>query len=312
MNFMEYQEVRKWSRDRFPREAGLKREFVHDMRELINYIGCQGYTDCFASVFGLAQWEQNIYDTVLLDVDGGYGDLQRVLTILDEVGLPNRRVYFTGRGFHVYIDFPEHHIDNYGKRVRMWAEDCLLTKYVDRHVLGDKRRMARIPYTKNSKTGLYCVGIDENMSFEEIESNARMSIVTPVYVKKTDLWKWLLEYDVSENGDVEKAQSAVKKCPKMPSCIAKIIDDMLATREMSHERRLLLGTFLLKFMNVDDAIDVFRPLSDFSESYTRYQLEWLKNNKYEPYSCKRIKEFGLCDEKCEYFPWVGRKEIWSE
>lgn len=309
-----FAEVQKWLRDGFPREMGLYRGLAVSSGDIFTYLISQKYVDCYASLFSYSQIDMKVYDAVFLDIDGSYSDLKKVIDILDREGLP-RTVYFSGRGFHVFCYFQPTRIVNYNWRVRQWASEVGLIgeeKLVDVNVLGDARRMVRIPYTINSKTGLYCIPIDEDDDYETILKNASDEhYVKKIKIEYSDLGERLLKYPERQK-NVNHVNSEMNDFPPLPLCISKIVDEMIVRRHLEHEKRLLLGTFLLKFMDVQRAAKVFNILDDFSESYTEYQLEWLKKNNYQPFSCKRIKEeLKLCNgERCIYYPFIGKKEIW--
>ena len=88
-----------------------------------------------------------------------------------------------------------------------------------------------------------------------------------------------------------------------PPCIAKLVEDATAGKNLSHTARFALATFLLNVgMSVDEVVDLFRRMPDFREEITRYQVEHLaglrgSKIKYSPPSCENMRSAGLCPEE---------------
>ena len=278
----------------FPREVGLKRETVGSLDEFLEYVSsCQRLNvDCYASVFSKMQIEGSVFDTIFLDVD----DMQSAAVVRDVLegnGLVARE-YCSGRGLHFYIDFEPVKIVDYKNVVRRFVSEVLgLSKYVDMHVVGDVRRMARVPLTYNTKV---C---------------RTMSIIYDECYLNRDLPKALERLRMSEpiTAEYEERVVDVFKKTRLPPCIEKLIETVVETGELDHHERLILATYLLHNFSFEDVKKLFMLCSDYTEEKTMYQLRWLIDNKYEPYSCRRVKELGDCPLKggvCEWFPWLGR------
>jgi len=291
------------------REISLNRILADEARVEVYVDNCRrDGKDCYVSVFTDYQIWMGIYDTVLLDIDGDvedpYSDMRTVYSILKN-NLLDGRVYYTGRGYHIYIDFMPIRIDRYSDRVRRWAEELGILKYVDRKVLGDIRRMARVPLTKNTKTGRWMVEIDPEMDEKEIIENSEAGVeVVRRELKPTDLGERLLLVDVNGGRRITPRALMKVKDGKYPPCIEQALMKLKVSGELDHAERLHLANYLLRVMSVDEVVDVFRYAKDFSERYTRYQLEWFLRNNYKPYSCARAIQMGICPCMCKYYPNV--------
>jgi len=92
--------------------------------------------------------------------------------------------------------------------------------------------------------------------------------------------------------------------PRMPPCIERLIEELRRGENLSHFARFTLATFLIHAgWTVDQIVDLFRNAPDFDEKVTRYQVEHLAGKrgggkKYDPPSCARIQQEGLCVADC--------------
>jgi len=277
----------------FPREVGLKRETVDSLDAFFEYVAdCQRLkVDCYASVFSKWQIENSMFDTIFLDVDD-VESAEYVRDVLESNGLVARE-YCSGRGYHFYLDFPAVKMLDYKNVVRRFVSSFLgLSEHVDMHVVGDVRRMARVPLTYNTKV------------------DRAMSIISDECYLNTRLPKVLESLRMVEpvTAEYEERVVDVFKKAKLPPCIEKLIETVVETGELEHHERLILATYLLQNFSFEDVKKLFMLCNDYSESKTTYQLRWLIENKYEPYSCKRVKQLGVCPLKnvCEWYPWLGR------
>lgn len=98
------------------------------------------------------------------------------------------------------------------------------------------------------------------------------------------------------------------KISAFPPCIKKLYEATKAGRRMSHIGRFTLTSFLLNVgFTPEETINLFNPLSDFSERMTRYQVEHIAGDrgsrtKYLSPSCSTLKTHGVCvspDKLCQ-------------
>jgi len=98
------------------------------------------------------------------------------------------------------------------------------------------------------------------------------------------------------------------KISAFPPCIKHLYEATKAGRRMSHIGRFTLTSFLLNVgFTPEEVVNLFHPLSDFSERMTRYQVEHIAGDrgsrtKYLSPSCKTLKTHGICvnpDELCK-------------
>ncbi len=104
---------------------------------------------------------------------------------------------------------------------------------------------------------------------------------------------------------VNKRSNAVDYTNKKsitPPCIDHLFKNLNNGENLPHSARLLLATFLLfSGKSIEEIVEIFKKLPDFSERITRYQLEHLSgkkgsSKKYFVPSCEKIKLENLCYE----------------
>ena len=199
-------------------------------------------------------------------------------------------------------------------------------EFVDLKVLGDRRRMARIPHTYNSKSGMWVMKINPKWVWAEIKGRSRMHDEWEDNWKKQNVVGEILKEFDEENGHkkninwdfdgVEKNLSIVDeyfaKGDRFPPCIEAWMKELEMTGELDHVQRFNLGLFLLHVWGYEKTLDYFRKYAnDFKERYTSYQLKYMIRRKLKMYRCERLKEMGLCEwEKCPFYPTLNAWVRW--
>jgi len=93
-----------------------------------------------------------------------------------------------------------------------------------------------------------------------------------------------------------------------PPCMKAIYNALREKKHVPHAGRFAFTAFLIHIgMGIDDIVDLFKQVADFSEKITRYQVEHIAGErggrtKYTPPSCNTMRSYGLCvgaDELCE-------------
>lgn len=289
----------------FPREVGIYRDVVRDDVELMMYVVGRKYVDCYSSIFSNWQIRRRMFDVVFLDIDAHDGDLaaaeKKLKMVLDILGDDGSVVYFTGRGYHVYYLFPIVRLEHYGDCVRKFIREMGVIEYVDRQVVGDIRRIARIPETINSKSG---------NKMELIKETDRYC----------DWWKELMKIDEEMGTRRDLRLDSIENefnnldLSELPLCVRQGIETLAMTGELEHEWRLAMSIFLLKVWDKDEVKRLFKLFADdYNERMTEYQLNWLLRNNYKCYSCKKMWELGICPFKdVKRCAWYKLSNGWLE
>lgn len=333
---MVLEEFERWTRREvvkkiFPRDVGIPRKVADDEVDFIAYIEGQRGIDCYASVFARWQIVRRNFDTIFFDIDAHNSDLQvayeNLMKVLDALKGYDVRVYFTGRGFHVFCYFPLARLEHYGMVCREWAKRKGITEYVDMNVVGDMRRMARIPLTVNANVDLTMIAVDvSKRSLDDIVKMAREGKSDDVdVVINDDLAKELQEIEnemVQGNGDdnthgklnVEYEFEFSAKVRELPRCIRDGIMILAETGELDHHWRVAMSIFLLKVLGFKKTKELFEMFADdYRECTTKYQLRFIQSKGYKCYSCYKLKLMGICQhDKQDECPFYVLSNGWLE
>jgi hypothetical protein len=282
----------------FPREAGLKRDIAVTPEAFMEYVyGCiEEMKDCYASVFSIRQIRENRYDTIFLDVDN-HDDADKLRSKLDEYGFEYRE-YDSGRGRHFYLDFEEEYLPEYKSGVREFVVKVLkVNDIVDMHVVGDVRRMARVPMTYNTRVGKFSTVINDNVGLNK---------ELPKIIKELGKLSNTITRVDSDKCNMKTIE--MFKGSKLPLCIEDLINKAIREQHLQHHERLIVATFMLTRYTKSEVREIFKLCSDYNKVVTDYNLSWIIEKGYMPYSCDKIKSYGLCRKICEYYPWMGKIE----
>jgi len=253
--------------------------------------------EAYVSVYSDYQINHNIADTIFIDLDGdnGFEKLEKEVVKLGELPLKHR-VYFTGgRGFHVFVDFSPTIITD----LRGAADEIVdivgsttgadLDDYIDRHPLGDKSRMCRVPYTFHENTKKQMT-----LLWESGTQDIAAQLHKKFGKKRIPVSSKISVFDIS--------------LVKFPPCIEMCIELLRLTGELPHEARLFLATYLLKSgFTMDEVHQIFKLANDYDYRKTQYQLDYIVKRKMRCYSCIKLKRLNICPvkyAKCEFYPNV--------
>lgn len=270
--------------------------------------------------------QEMLYDRIVYDFDSRENPGEALRRALEFAKSLKERfgcdaiVVSTGfKGAHVVV--PLRKPVNWDGYQLIWK--ALLVPYsfrglVDRSML-QWNRLDRIPYTYNVKrdkeTGelqrrFTRIVYPEKIRVEDFEwslfeflepSNIEVVRVElpNIEVKRIRKRKRSLQRMITLPGNIEELtnHSAV------PPCIRNLIDTMVKTGGLDHYQRVALVLYL-KWIGYDKekVIEFFAKYAkDYKERITRYQVEYLyglrgSKKNYKMYSCKKMKELGLCLE----------------
>lgn len=311
----------------FPRHITLTRDTITHEYDFYSFYKVNQAMDVYLSVFSMYQIRRRLFDTIFIDIDpddgltypkekflSAYEKFYEVKTILDDAGYVYR-TYFSGSGFHIYIDFDIVRLEHYRDVVRDFLAELGIIKYVDTHVVGDMMRMARFPLTKNSKTGLYMKRIDPEWSINEIwqyvnDGDAYVDI--ELTRNNKDIVSKLLEMDKNyvdrySHHRIHDDYIEHWDLSSMPMCMREGIMRLKYLGELDHYWRLALATFLLRARGYEDTLKLMAYASDYNERKTKYQLDYIVRRRLKVYSCDKMIDMGICPYKdnpkrCPFYP----------
>jgi hypothetical protein len=220
----------------------------------------------------------------------------------------------TRKGFHVNIflyrvfTFSEKHTE-FAKEVYRTLQERFFKKgefeFLDERVIGDIKRLARVPLTPHEKTGELCWVLDRNLKKTKVRSveyyrqyGIQESIVKwAISVVKTKMEKKAEE----EKLRAEQAQTDISNGGEFHGIIRPCFQARIDQGVMSHPMRLalLVEAYFSGLKTEDQLVDLFRSFADFKESVTRYQVRWFLEHspdKYPPYKCSTMISKNWCIE----------------
>ncbi|MEM2465155.1 MAG: hypothetical protein QXL85_06035 [Candidatus Bathyarchaeia archaeon] len=175
---------------------------------------------------------------------------------------------------------------------------------LDRQVLGDIKRLERVPYSTHEATGQLCQPIDlegKPLKPEECDVEA---------YRKNGLSTKLLEHVIHELQSEEKWRALYRersmahinlnkdKRIRRP-CIQAALSQPLHGGSGHLMRLAVVREFQAAGYTPDQIIPLFQNQTDFDEKKTRYYVEHAFRNPRPPFKCSSIRALGFClGEKC--------------
>ena len=306
--------------------------------------------DVFVSVYSIYEIANRAITTIFLDIDvkgssdmtknlsKAYQILQANLAMLESLGIDvgKLRIYFSGmKGFHLYIDFrPIYLPENVSfkslilylfNRLQLLRHHCS-----DPNVIGDLRRLSRVPYTRHLESNMYCVPIDPTEDLSDILEYAENPLADPRPIHfnpkaGNELRKHIVDILSRSRVFAEKIIVRKSERPKHighlpPPCIRAWLRELKETGELDHYARLNLAIYFLRKGRSIDYIDaIFRTYSkDYNPRKTRYQIEYAKKYRGRGllmWSCPHLIDLDLCPldnpRSCPYYPSINKAMGWS-
>lgn len=273
-------------------------------------------TDCYTSVYCDRQINMNLVDTIFVEIDADTFDDATSRSKVLESHLRNNgieyRKYFSGRrGFHYYLDMPPVHLSSPGATVAAFVR--ALPQVVDPHVLSGPRQMARTPFTRHSKTLLWCVPVTQGFTLQQ-SICPRASECD--LVCNHDLGNILQGLD--EKVEVQACTYKINN-QIWPTCITNALVELQTTGELDHRQRLHLTAFLLKSgyegQQVEDVYATYA--KDYKPGITRQQIAHMIKTGMACYTCKNVQTMNLCpfdsrrQSSCDFYPSINHQVLYG-
>lgn len=245
----------------FPREFGLKRIIAKDRNEFIKLINTyNGIMNCYSNVYKITDDRKygDTIDKLFFDLDNPktcWEATKRMHKVLCEQDI-RHVVLLSGGGYHIYVFSKICSLMNKKNAIanaqHEIAKMCGVTigepkiTDVDRHVIGDVARIARIPNTWNVSRRRFCVylsDIDFDKTDEEIKLEAkqqrtkRQIFGTKLFdIKAFDCEPTMnsLEYMVMEGEMIE-----IKEDNHLIGVLPPFVRVMVLTHQDGHRDRFL-------------------------------------------------------------------------
>lgn len=269
-----------------------------------------------------------------------WNEVKRFVEWLEDRYNAKPLVLYSGhRGFHVYVftirailKHPRETLREYCEKI---TEACKL-KFVDRAIFGDVRRVARIPYTKHAKTGLFCYPVDTSWSIEEILEKAKNPpVVEPSFtvseILRNELWE-LDKMIIARIREALKKQVAITEIRPVGGytglpCIRQLLKTELYPRDMTPSGKMGRRTVAAKYLAMayyldhgtmdgfDIWIDVWIKRQNIGHPLRKSEVlgwvrgiqKWITEGRLPEWNCAEIRKYlieqglpVLCSSECPY------------
>jgi len=322
----------------FYREVGNPaRKIVRNIREFYKFIvENNGINDCFVAVYDLRYRIDKIYfDLDILDIKLAY----KFYTYLKGLGLSVIPVFSGKKGFHFYVLLkPMRFKDRDEAIARLreisftWIDESGLYRkennykvsYLDTRVIGDLRRLTRVPNTLRPPENItYCTYLPEDFGsmsltelFEYIKQPHEVEYEIKRNVKLTDIettdaiYDYMISHHPSEHisfdqdvSHLEKIDIDVRKFLKF--LLRPCLYEWILTEEPPHDIRTAATIDLLRAdFTPEEIIYLYSKLKwiDYDYRKTRYHVYRIASKSWlKPYSCKKLRMMGYClGEECDW------------
>lgn len=171
---------------------------------------------------------------------------------------------------------------------------------LDLNVVGDLKRLERVPYSVHEGTGLLCQPVDLDGKPSPPEkcniSEYRKSGLS------TELLRDVLKEVREEDGKSIVQKAIVKADGRVRLCIQAALNQPLEGGN-GHSMRLATAIELLNAgYTVDEVVSLFKSQPDFNPGKTRYYVEHALKRGYKPFKCSTIRRLGYClGSSCSFY-----------
>lgn len=284
--------------------------------------------DAFVRLFSEYQIAEREFDMLYLDIDDkdlhvAFVKLESTLEQLRKHGVKRYLINFSGsKGFHIYIPFEPVRLFNYRKTVMAWLNKVGALQFLDASAL-EPRRVMRLPATVNTKSGLHCItlGNDLHYSFKQvIERSIDNQLEDFDLIYNVGISKEFLNIDgkVATEQAQSKPQTVESESSKLftdittfPPCMKRLV--MLAVEgvDLNHTERMEMGIFLNHVFggDVEKVALFYSKMSDYNPSVTKYHLQYLIDNKQKLMRCDNLNDFDICCEDktvCPFYDTINK------
>lgn len=205
---------------------------------------------------------------------------------------------FSGsKGYHVHVFLEEPAEGSeaelkplYGELQRMITTG---TKYptLDLSVIGDVKRLARVPYSKHQKTGELCVPVTIDYTPKPYKLDQGFSEALRRHGIKQGM------VDLAQH-NLAKPNPKIRRRYKDPNKIRPCIEATLAAKNIHDPKHIMKVAAVAElFANGNtesQIIDWFRKMGGFNERKTTYYVRHSIRRGYRPHNCETIQKNGGC------------------
>lgn len=165
---------------------------------------------------------------------------------------------------------------------------------IDLKVLGDLKRLSRLPYSIHEKTGSLCQPVNLNMeTLKPEEIDLEFYIENGLSLELLEHSSKRLKERIKAFERAAKRKKTVKAGEIRP-CIQEALNKQLHGGAGHLMRLAVACEYLAAGLPIEEIVALFQNQNDFNERKTRYFIEHAQKSGYMPFKCEKIRELGYC------------------
>lgn len=286
------------------------RLFIKSPKQFLDYVeDCkQKRAPCWVSVQPFRERNQvAVIEKLFFDFDS-----ERILRAWKEANRFTetiRRSYnvdpllvFSGRkGYHCYVFLQEpisFEDNNHAKIFYETAQKLILKglklETLDMQVVGDTKRLARVPYSVHEKTGYPCTPLTVNhtpcliFNMQTFRERGLSRFFVQLCLRKTEQ-KTRKRLYAFHNRHIDG---------KVRPCIEAALSKQLKKHEGHLMRLAIVREYQASGLQTEQIVQLFASQPNFNPEKTRYYVEHARKNPAKPFKCKTIRSLGFCLADC--------------
>ena len=218
-------------------------------------------------------------------------------------------IVFSGnKGYHVYVFLKKplpFKAENYDLAKKCYGDmqqrllKGLKLKTLDHSVIGDLRRLARIPFSLHEKSGKRCTLVTLNHNFyvpSSLEVFRLYGLAPRLFgaIAKTQLKNEKIKISRPTRRIRNPKRHGIRPC--IEAALSKPLEG-----PNGHLMRLAIAReYLAAGYTIDEIIPLFQSQADFDPEKTRYYVEHAQKNPAKPFKCETIRKLGFCIPNCSW------------
>lgn len=251
------------------------------------------------------------------DLEAAWRDARRLHDALESLYKVGSLIVASGmKGYHVYVFLltpvtfrpeDERLVKAATRLLQARLLQGLELPTMDRAVLGDIARLARVPYTMHQPKLLRDGGVLPGGLCQPLTPERR-----PLLLEAADLGDLRARGVTMEMlGDALRSagmgeeirrlrrEAGVPHVPPRMRDVRSCLEKLLRRGSIPHQMRLAIVTehHHRAGLGEDELVALFRGLKDFDEGRTRYQVRHILRGGYKPWRCATIGDAGFCLEE---------------
>lgn len=322
----------------FPRRVGNPyQKIVNNIFEFKKFIEVNnGIRHVYVAIYD----ESLTIDKITFDIDAeriqtmngttynfytAFNTVKMLIKRIEKLGFDYIPVFSGSKGFHIHIPIKPVRIKSNEATIKAFLKKVQISIArnipIDKQILGDVKRLIRVPNTIHPKTKLYATPLPYDFvdwNIDEIYTYAREPHEINYPIKRIKIDEIELEKKSSVEVDIDE-QSGYSFSFKINSntvfsflkhflrpCIleALMIDD-----EPPHFVRFnLVAELMHAGFTREEVFEICKQIKwkDFDERKTWYQINHIFDHKYFPDSCSSLRAKGIVCKNCGYRYWFTR------